>query len=655
MLGNTVRLWNTVVKLKPEFSIPPSDPDPIHHFSTRTRRSANNISSYPSGTSFNSLASPQRPSNARAGPSTPRKPLDRRTCCCACHGPGPVSPKTPGIHTSTPVNTGPSSRSINRMHFEERSSKHRREPSVRDSSPMKSSSSFREMKPQFSARKHKAAEQEISVSELGELSIRVRRHTGEKMRIGTYSRMKASFKSWTSSNPQPARLAKRLTHPPPEVKRPSVRSKVDACRRSGLSTHTAHAKSAGSSFLSMPDRADTTTSRREPRGTDGKSAFVNRFGWPLAPSRKSGKGSCSTVSVPARPEQSALTDRRLPPRPRASFEVDLSPIMEDVHSLPSLGNADSVLDGVADQNAANITYQDQDQDQDNDSRNFDHMNLSGSFVLQSTSCRDITAHDPHPNDEDSVPMVVLTFPTPEPPKSPLFAPQSPFTVHKFVAATTLGDSASENSIPGTSNLTVPALPRCTQCGFGFGLDLYDLEASISGDPCRFCEPQWLACKMWYQARGNTLREPCAVRPAESNASSRAIVGKLGLPIGSHRGLGIGIDTVDELGQRNNKQARAHAKTVGEGYTRFANANIQAVWTWIPREPNRKDEATPLGWTISTRVNGGMRHVQLESSSRKEERTPAKRRRFHRGARFVRGVLETEDWDLYLACAEHLNR
>ncbi|KAJ6486211.1 hypothetical protein C8R47DRAFT_1129477 [Mycena vitilis] len=607
MLGNTVRLWNTVVKLKPEFSIPPSDPNPIHHFSTRTRRSANNISSYPSGTSFNSLASPQRPLNARAGPSTPKKPLDRRACCCARHGPDPISPKTPGIHTSTPVNTGPSSRSMNRVHSKERSSKHRREPSVRDSSPIESPS-VREMKPQFSARKPKAAEQAISVSELGELAIRVRqRHTGEKTKTGTYSRMKASLKSWTSSNPQPVHLAKVFPREP-KVKRSSVRSKEDACRRSGLRTHTAQAKSEGYSFLSIPDRADTTARKREPRGTDGKSALVNRFGWPLAPSRKSGKGSCSTVSVPARPDQSAATERKLPTRPRASFNVDLSPIIEDVHSLPSLGNADSSLDnlsalgGRADQNpsssdwggmdgaryiqATNITYQEQDQDQDNDSRNFDHMNLSGSFVLQSTSCRDITAYDPHPNDEDSVPMVVLTFPTPEPPRSPLFAPQSPFTVHKFVGATTLGDSASENSIPGTSNLTVPALPRCTQCGFGFGLDLHNLEASMSGNPCRFCEPQWLACKMWYQARGKTLREPCAMRPAESNASRRTIVRKLGLPMGSHRGLGIGIDTVDELGQRN-RHARVHAKTVGEGAATVWNKVTRLFGTEERTERRRK--------------------------------------------------------------------
>ncbi|KAJ7922060.1 hypothetical protein B0H13DRAFT_1866127 [Mycena leptocephala] len=45
MWENARRLWNTVVKLKPEFTIPPSDPNPIHHFSTRSRRSGHNVQS----------------------------------------------------------------------------------------------------------------------------------------------------------------------------------------------------------------------------------------------------------------------------------------------------------------------------------------------------------------------------------------------------------------------------------------------------------------------------------------------------------------------------------------------------------------------------------------------------------------------------------
>lgn len=189
-----------------------------------------------------------------------------------------------------------------------------------------------------------------------------------------------------------------------------------------------------------------------------------------------------------------------------------------------------------------------------------------------------------------VPALVLTFPTPEPPKTPVFAPQSPFTVHKFVAAAASGDLTSAGPEQRFSKLAVPALPRCTHCGFGFGLDFHDLEAPLSSNPCRLCEPQWLACKMWYQATGASLREPCAVRPAESNASSRAIVGRLGLPVGSHRGLGVAV--VDEIGQLNEGQAEVYRKAVGEGYSRFSNVIIKdrtrtkrtaaAVWQKVTR-------------------------------------------------------------------------
>ncbi|KAJ7492200.1 hypothetical protein FB451DRAFT_1217353 [Mycena latifolia] len=177
-----------------------------------------------------------------------------------------------------------------------------------------------------------------------------------------------------------------------------------------------------------------------------------------------------------------------------------------------------------------------------------------------------------PAEDESVPALVLTFPTPEPPKTPVFAPQSPFTVHKFVAAAASGGPTCVGSAQRFSTLAVPTLPRCTHCGFGFGFDFHDLEAPLTNNPCRFCESQWLACKMWYQARGNSLREPCAIRPAESNASCRAIVGKLGLPVGSHRGLGI--EVVDELGQLNERQTEVHAKAVGKGYSRFSNVIIR---------------------------------------------------------------------------------
>lgn len=204
-----------------------------------------------------------------------------------------------------------------------------------------------------------------------------------------------------------------------------------------------------------------------------------------------------------------------------------------------------------------------------------------------------------------MPALVLTFPTPEPPKSPVFAPQSPFTVHKFVAASAPDDSTSAGGDQRASNLAVPTLPRCTDCGFGFGLDFHDLKAPLSSKPCRFCEPQWLACKMWYQARGNSLREPCAVRPAESNASSRAIVGKLGLPVGSHRGLGL--DAMDEMAELDNKQARVHMKAVGEGYSRFSNVII--------KDKTRTTKRTAATvWKKVTRLFGSQERTVYKYSS-----------------------------------------
>ncbi|KAJ6601397.1 hypothetical protein DFH09DRAFT_562310 [Mycena vulgaris] len=615
MLENARRFLNTVVNPKPVFTIPPSDPDPIHKFSTRTRRSGNTFTSHASKTSVDSWASPQRPppSLGPVGTSTPRKP-EIKLCCCSCHRLGPSSP---AMHTS-PVKPeqGSCSRSIKRTRFEgvganllsrhsdfssrdQHSSKHRREPASHDGSPIKSSSAnaFKSksslMKATIaSARGQRDGRGRVPVSELGELPITTVA-VNHGMKFGTYSRMKEAFKSWSSPRPQAARL-KKPTRPPLEAERSAVRSGEDAppCRSASTTT-----KDTGSGSMSALGRTGKKVYRRE---CDGARVSVNRFGWPLSASRNSGKGSYATESVPARPEASLdVKDYKLPPR-RPSFEVDLSPIMEDITSFPSLDNVHSSFDSLSvlgtdrpDQ-SRNGGQQEQEY-QDQDSRNFDHMNLSGSFVLQSTSCRDIRGRDPL--EDESVPALVVTFPTPEQPKTPVFAPQSPFTVHKFVAATSSGAPTSPGSAQRLSTLAVPALPRCTHCGFGFGLDFHDLEALLSNNPCRFCEPQWLACKMWYQARGNSLHEPCAMRPAESNASSRAIVGKLGLPVGSHRGLGI--EVVDELSHLNERQTEVHVKAVGEGYSRFSNVIIKdrtktkrttaSVWKRVTRSFGTADK------------------------------------------------------------------
>ncbi|KAJ7116780.1 hypothetical protein C8R43DRAFT_110144 [Mycena crocata] len=412
------------------------------------------------------------------------------------------------------------------------------------------------------------------------------------MRVSKYSRMKASFKSWSSPRPQATRL-KRPIRPSPEARVSLARSKKNAGSHgtAGAPQNPARkvTKDGPSSFLSM-SRKDEKVVKRELRKNDDSHLSVNRFGWPLGSSRKSGKRSYNTESVAARPEAGAIDDCKPLPRSRASFEVDLSPIMEDIYSFPSVRNMHFRLDtgSIPTNDGGQITkgaYQEPEYQED-DSRNFDHMNLSGSFVLQSTSCRDMQGRNPVAEVDELVPALVLTFPTPELPKSPIFAPQSPFTVHKFVAATAGGSaSTSAGWDQRSSNLFVPALPRCTHCGFGFGLDFHDLETPLNSKPCRFCEPQWLACKMWYQARSNSLREPGALRPAESNASSRAMVGKLGLPVGSHRGLGLEI--ADELGQLHD--AAVHAKAAVEGYSSFSNVNLKdrtrtkrTVWKKLAR-------------------------------------------------------------------------
>ncbi|KAJ7755069.1 hypothetical protein DFH07DRAFT_822810 [Mycena maculata] len=598
MLENTLRFLNTVVTPKPAFTIPPSDPDPTHNFSTRNRRSANNLTSHASGTSATSWASTQRASTqslAPVGTSTPRKP--GRDCCCSCHLPASSASHAPPQHVST-------SRSIRRTRFEEPSVSHRREPAVHDGSPIKYTSA-RESKSKSSvmnttiASSARTRREELgpSVSEMGELRIRARAVKVED-RSGTYSRMKASWKSWTSPKPQAARL-KRPTRPPPEVKK-SLAPQKDRCGRSATvgtpqKTGCRTAKGSDTSFESMPISVDRKVGGRELRRSDGNIVSVNRFGWPLGTSRKSGKEYNNTESGAARPEYSPVKDCR--PGPRASFEVDLSPIVEDIHSFPSAGNEPSNLESFSvleGDRPEMITNGDQEQEYpDYDSRNFDHMNLSGSFMYQSTSCRGPRVEDPVADEEEPVPALVLTFPTPEPPQSPVFAPQSPFTVHKFVVAAASGDSTSACD-QRANNLTVPALPRCTHCGFGFGFDFHDLEAPRSSTPCSFCEPQWLACKMWYQTRGNRLREPGAVRPAESHASSRAIVGKLGLPVGSHKGLGIGV--VNELGQLDAGQAGVHAQAVGEGYSRFSNVVITD-------RTRTKRSAGAMVWKKVTRLFG----------------------------------------------------
>jgi hypothetical protein len=129
----------------------------------------------------------------------------------------------------------------------------------------------------------------------------------------------------------------------------------------------------------------------------------------------------------------------------------------------------------------------------------------------------------------TIPSLMLTFPTPLLDNSPVFAPSAPLTVPKFVTVSDSGKLTplsmhSSHQLSGTS---APALPACTRC---------DLSNDL---PCRDCEQQWLACKLWYHTKEGGLKEPL-VRPAESNRDSREMMRILGLAVGSSKGLGIDV-------------------------------------------------------------------------------------------------------------------
>ncbi|KAJ7922071.1 hypothetical protein B0H13DRAFT_2317833 [Mycena leptocephala] len=536
MWENTLHLWNTVVKLKPEFTIPPSDPNPIHYFPTRSRSSVHNFGS--SDSEQHSILWP---------PS-----LSKRIRLLLR---GQKLPASPLIG----------------------------EPAA--------ALSMVEIPPV-----------------LGPLALLCMR-TGISFAIkqanafggGWFNEFAQRFRKFTT-NPISALQGIEESRTPMTFLRP----------------------------LQLVKTGHSSLRRINGYGPYG--------GFPLGSSRKIGKDSYSSES--ARPEPSASTDSTMPACARATFEVDPSPIMEDVQNFPSLDSVyfSCVTSGTVgdnpDQNMMSDIYQEQ-EGQDDDARNFDHTNLSGSFVLQSTSCRDITgtARDSFATAE-SVPTLLLTFPTPKPRKPLNFVPQ---TVHKFVAATVSGESSSTLT-GGHQSLNVPALPRCTVCGFGFGLDLHDLKVPLSSNPCRFCEPQWLACKLWYEARGKGLGERSAVRPA-----------------------------VDELGQLDDKQARSHAKTA---YSRFSNVIMKdgtrttkcttkrtAATVW-KKEPNRKDKDNSVldPWIVSTCVMSNAEGTAIEAGTyaRGTRRKAVSRIRGHLEAdcsRTLYGIERSRSWEqkISLAC------
>ena len=130
-------------------------------------------------------------------------------------------------------------------------------------------------------------------------------------------------------------------------------------------------------------------------------------------------------------------------------------------------------------------------------------------------------------DDFAKPSMVLTVPTPIPPQSPVFIPQSPITISKFFEAVDEETEAAgfSTGIPETSSMgqPPPSLGLCGECG------LFEFEHGLQ---CRDCDRQWLACKVWYQAqdggRKRWLNTPY-IRPGESNAHNRALMHGLGVP------------------------------------------------------------------------------------------------------------------------------
>ncbi len=128
------------------------------------------------------------------------------------------------------------------------------------------------------------------------------------------------------------------------------------------------------------------------------------------------------------------------------------------------------------------------------------------------------------------------MPTPQISQSPIFQPRSPISLAKYVQATTLQPSPALSVSSGVlSPSPVPSIPSCDRSC------LAQLEEGLI---CRSCQRQWLACKMWYHAndggRRRWLTEPL-IRPAESTASVRALMGVLGVP-GNIGTVGLGLET-----------------------------------------------------------------------------------------------------------------
>ncbi|KIK63581.1 hypothetical protein GYMLUDRAFT_442841 [Collybiopsis luxurians FD-317 M1] len=113
----------------------------------------------------------------------------------------------------------------------------------------------------------------------------------------------------------------------------------------------------------------------------------------------------------------------------------------------------------------------------------------------------------------SPPALTLTFPTPEIQEtSTLPDPLSLIPISTLQVSLPLQpQTPPRRSLGNTYDsllppTPMPALPRCTSCGFGFTFDATGspgtLSRPISGtQPCDKCQDQWNRCRNWYGKRG----------------------------------------------------------------------------------------------------------------------------------------------------------
>ncbi|KAF7307291.1 hypothetical protein MIND_00523100 [Mycena indigotica] len=568
MLHDTILFLGTIVMPTPDFAIPPSDSDPIHHFSTRDRRSTSNLTTrkqiyHEVGSIFPVSSNAckrkhethhkeylllQLPSSRVVGSCIPSKFNSNASCPCILFRKSGEAALALLASASYRV---------------ESSLGHRREPATL-TTPIKYKTLAALKQPPSGRNTGRRNRDEMLVSELGELSSRK-----TKLRLDTKSKTKGKIKAaldiWSRrrSTPVTAKLADAKI----ETSMSSLELKIKVPRTKR--------QDAGSSLLSLPSRGDRPNIAGQPRRN---TLPGNGLGSPQ--SRPNGALPVKTRSVAmapeSGPEKNGSVVRHPAPRPPVSFEVDLSPIIEDVQSFPSLVDIDCTFEGLHMIDSKSERIPVQEPQIEDDSRNLDHVNLSSSFVLQSASLVDLQSHN---EDNQSLPALVLTFPTPEPPSLSKFSPT--------------------NSQQGGANLSVPTFPRCTHCGFGFGLDFHDLEVPYASKPCRLCEPQWLACKPWYQTNDKASTATYEESTAQVNATSddRRVVGP---------------KAADEHGQLRVKPTEVPTQQAGEGYARFSNVIINdktnttktsKLWTKLTRFFGRSIHKEPIPARGPKRVFG----------------------------------------------------